>query len=66
MHLCTLAQVEHTILKRQPFFSNFLLGIYFIYISNAILKVSYTLPLSFSPTYSLPLLGPGVPLYWGI
>jgi hypothetical protein len=27
-----------------PFFSNFSLGIYFIYISNAIPKVPYTLP----------------------
>ena len=31
-----------------------LLGIYFIYISNAIPKVPHTLP------YPLPLLGPGV------
>jgi hypothetical protein len=41
----------------------FLLGIYFIYISNAILKVPHTLP------HPLPhplTLGPGVPLYWGI
>jgi hypothetical protein len=37
-----------------------LLGIYFIYISNAIPKVPNTLP------HPLPLLGPGVPLYWGI
>jgi hypothetical protein len=41
----------------------FLLDIFFIYISNAILKVPYTLPLSSSPTHPLPLLGPGVPLY---
>ena len=27
-----------------PFFPNFLLGVYFIYISNAIPKVPYTLP----------------------
>jgi hypothetical protein len=38
------------------YFLQFLLGIYFIYISN---DIPYTL----SP---LPLLGPGVPLYWGI
>jgi hypothetical protein len=34
-----------------------ILGIYFIYISNAIPKVPHTL------THPLPLLGPGVPLY---
>jgi hypothetical protein len=44
----------------------FLLDIFFIYISNAILKVPYTLPLPCSPTHPLPLLGPGIPLYWGI
>jgi hypothetical protein len=43
-----------------------LLDIFFIYISNAILKVPYTLPLPCSPTHPLPLLGPGIPLYWGI
>jgi hypothetical protein len=37
-----------------------LLDIFFIYISNAILKVPYAL------YHPLPLLGPGVPLYWGI
>jgi hypothetical protein len=45
------------------FFSNFLLDLFFIYISNAIPKVTYTLPLPCSPTHPLPLLGPGVPLY---
>jgi hypothetical protein len=45
---------------------NFLLDIFFIYISNAILKVPYTLPMLCYPTHPLPLLGPGVPLYWGI
>jgi hypothetical protein len=48
------------------FFFIFLLDIFFIYISNAIPKVPYTLPLPCSPTHSLPLLGPGVPLSWGI
>jgi hypothetical protein len=43
----------------------FLLGIFLIYISNAIPKVPHTLPPN-SPTHPLPLLGPGVPLYWGI
>jgi hypothetical protein len=38
----------------------------FIYISNAIPKIPYTLPLPCSPTHPLPLLGPGIPLYWGI
>jgi hypothetical protein len=48
------------------YFSIFLLDIFFIYISNAISKVPYALPLPCSPTHPLPLLGPGVPLYWGI
>jgi hypothetical protein len=48
------------------FFFKFLLDIFFIYISNAIPKVPYTLPLLCSPTHPLPLLGPGVPLSWGI
>jgi hypothetical protein len=43
----------------------FLLGIFLIYISNAIQKVPNTLPPN-SPTHPLPLFGPGVPLYWGI
>jgi hypothetical protein len=45
-------------------FSNFLLGIFFIYISNAILKVPYTLPtlLPYPPTptswpWCSPVLG---------
>jgi hypothetical protein len=42
------------------FFSNFLLGIYFIYISNAIPKVPYTLHPPHSPTHPLPLLGSDV------
>jgi hypothetical protein len=47
-----------------PFFSILLLllDIFFIYISNDILKVPHTLPSTCSPTYPLPLLGPGVPL----
>jgi hypothetical protein len=49
---CKLPYVE--------FFSFFKLGIYFIYISNAIPKVPHLFP-----THPLPLLGPGVPLYWG-
>ena len=48
------------------FFIIFLLDIFFIYISNAIQKVPYTLPTPCSPTHPLPLLGPGVTLYWGI
>jgi hypothetical protein len=43
------------------FFNFYLLGIFFIYISNAIPKVAHALPLS--PTHPLPLLGPGVPRY---
>jgi hypothetical protein len=44
----------------------FLLDIFFIYISNAIPKVPYTLPLPCSPAHLLLLPGPGIPLYWGI
>jgi hypothetical protein len=57
----------HTFLFLFCFFNfYFLLDIFFIYISNAIPKVPYTLPLPCSPTYPLPLLGPGIPLNWGI
>ena len=49
-----------------PFLSFFLLIIFFIYISNAIPKVPYILPLPCSPTHPLPLLGPGINLYWDI
>jgi hypothetical protein len=47
-------------------FIYFLLEIFFIYISNAIPKVPYTLPPPCSPTHPLPLPGPGITLYWGI
>jgi hypothetical protein len=43
-----------------------LLDILFIYISNAIWKVPYTLPRPCSPTHPLLFLGPGVPLYWAV
>jgi hypothetical protein len=46
------------------FFFVFLLGIFLIYISNAIPKVPHTPP--HCPTHPLPLFGPGIPLYWGI
>jgi hypothetical protein len=46
------------------YFFNFLLGIFLIYISNAIPKVPPYPP--HSPTHPLPLFGSGVPLYWGI
>jgi hypothetical protein len=42
----------------------FLLGIFLIYISNAIQKVPNTPPHFL--THPLPLFGPGIPLYWGI
>jgi hypothetical protein len=48
------------------FFSNFLLDNFFIYISNAIPKFPYTFLPPCSPTHPFPLLGAGVPLYWGI
>jgi hypothetical protein len=44
----------------------FKLDAFFIYISNAITKAPYTLPLPCSPTHPLPLLGPGISLYRGI
>jgi hypothetical protein len=44
----------------------FLLDIFFIYMSNAILKFPYALPLPGSPTHPLYLVGPGILLYWGI
>jgi hypothetical protein len=47
------------------FFYQFLLDIFFIYISNAIQKSPIPSP-SCSPTHPLPLLDPGIPLYWGI
>jgi hypothetical protein len=47
------------------FKKNIVLGIIFTYISNAIPKVPHALPHTL-PTHPLPLLGPGVPLYWGI
>jgi hypothetical protein len=52
--------------EQQKILKNFLLDIFFIYISNAIPKVPYTLLPPCFPTHPLPLLGPGVPLYWGI
>jgi hypothetical protein len=53
-------------INRTFFFFPFLLNIFFIYISNAIPNIPYTLPTPCSPSHPLPLLGPGVPLYWGI
>jgi hypothetical protein len=44
----------------------FLLDIFFIYTSNAIPKVPYTLPLPCSPTHPLLLLGPGIPRHYCI
>jgi hypothetical protein len=43
----------------------FLLGIYFIYISNAIPKSPTPSP-THSPTHPLRILDPGIPLYWDI
>jgi hypothetical protein len=42
---------------RFPFYFYFLLDIYFIYISNVIQKVPYTLPPCCSPTHPFLLLG---------
>jgi hypothetical protein len=48
------------------YFLKFLSDIFFIYISDAIPKVPYTLPTPCSPIHPLLLPGPGIPLYWGI
>jgi hypothetical protein len=63
--MCTHVEVRGQ-LEEWIFFLFFLLDIFFIYISNAIPKVPYTLPLPCSPTHPLLLVGPGIPLYWGI
>jgi hypothetical protein len=75
IHLCicqALAEPLRRQLCQAPvsihfyFFSKkFLLNIFFIYISNAILKVPY-IPPPGSPTHPLLIPGPGIPLYWGI
>jgi hypothetical protein len=52
--------------RQQAFFLLLLLDILFIYISNSILKVPYTLPPPRSPTHTLLPPGPGILLYWGI
>jgi hypothetical protein len=52
--------------KQHRFSISFLLDIFFIYISNAILKVPYTLPPPCFPTHLLPLFDFGIPLYLGI
>jgi hypothetical protein len=43
-----------------------LLDNFFVYISNAIPKDPYTLPTPCSPPHPILLLGPDIPLYWGI
>jgi hypothetical protein len=42
------------------------LDIFFIYISNDIQTVPYTLPPPCFCTHPLPHFGHGIPLYWGI
>jgi hypothetical protein len=66
--LCIINTIEYYRISWIFFFlfKKILLDIFFIYISNAILKVPYTLSPPWSPTHPLPLLGPGMPLYWGI
>jgi hypothetical protein len=43
--------------------SSFVLDIFYIYISNAIPKIPYTIPPPYSPTHPLLLPSPGIPLY---
>ena len=52
--------------KRNLAFYNFLLDIFFIYISNAIPKAPYTLLLPCSPTHPLLHAGHSIPLNWVI
>jgi hypothetical protein len=61
-----LVGISSGYMPRRGIAGHFLLDIFFIYISNAIPKVPYTLPLPCSPTDPLLLLGPGIPQYWGI
>jgi hypothetical protein len=73
-----IQKMEKRISNVHMIFFFFLLGIFSIYISNAIPKVPHTLPThspthplphpptpppTHSPTHPLPLLGPGIPLY---
>jgi hypothetical protein len=60
------AQVDYETKTFLTILTKLLLDIFFIYISNAIPKVPYSLPLLCSPTHPLPLPGPDIPLYWGI
>jgi hypothetical protein len=57
--LCPCITVN--IFKDKLSFYFILLYIFFIYISNAIPKIPYTLPTPCSSTHPLPLLGPGIP-----
>jgi hypothetical protein len=59
-HSLDFFELKMTLFKKK------FISIFFIYISNAIPKVPYSLPPPCSPTHPLLLLGPGVPLYWGI
>jgi hypothetical protein len=60
----TSSQVSAVTCSFLKLFSNFLLGIFFLYIYIYYPKSPHTLPPS--TTHPHPLLGPGVPLYWGI
>jgi hypothetical protein len=60
------AQLKSHLMSKNQSLTPFLLGIFFIYISNAIPKVPHALPAPNSPTHPLSLLGPGIPLYWGL
>jgi hypothetical protein len=66
--LILLVSMIPIMMMAKNFFSKtiFLLYIFFIYISNAIQKVPYTLLPPCSPTHPLLRPGPAIPLYWGI
>ena len=69
-YITCLPHLNPMIVQSLSFFKKnciyFSLDIFFIYISNAIPKFPYTLPPPGSPTHPLPLVGPGILLYWGI
>ena len=48
------------------FYKKFLLDIFFIYNSNATMKVPYTLPSALLPNPPTPASWSWSPLYWGI
>ena len=66
---CIVCGVEHipvSVSLLLFYYLNIFIRYFFIYNSNGIPKVPYTLPPPCSPTHPLLLPGPGIPLFWGI